>query len=85
MVEKGRRAYEDAGMILKATMNATPMSTVPGYADGTVTIMENKISFYVASCVPNGGVYRCALDVDGKVETKKVCCSNVINNRRSEQ
>ena len=34
--------------------------------------MENKINFYVASCVPDGGVYRCELDVDGKVETKKV-------------
>ena len=34
--------------------------------------MENKINFYVASCVPDGGVYRCELDVDGRVETKKV-------------
>ena len=34
--------------------------------------MGNTINFYVASCVPDGGVYRCKLDVDGKVETKKV-------------
>ena len=34
--------------------------------------MVNTINFYVASCVPDGGVYRCKLDVDGKVETKKV-------------
>ena len=34
--------------------------------------MGNTINFYVASCVPDGGVYRCEFDVDGKVETKKV-------------
>ena len=34
--------------------------------------MEKKISFYVASCVPDGGVYLCELDGDGNVETKKV-------------
>lgn len=34
--------------------------------------MGNTISFYVASCIPDGGVYRCELGVDGKVETKKV-------------
>ena len=34
--------------------------------------MEKKISFYVASCVPDGGVYRCELDGDGNVEMKKV-------------
>ena len=34
--------------------------------------MGNTINFYVASCIPDGGVYRCELDVDGKVETKKV-------------
>ena len=34
--------------------------------------MGNTINFYVASCVPDGGVYRCKLDADGKVETKKV-------------
>ena len=34
--------------------------------------MKNKINFYVASCVPDGGVYHCELDMDGKVETKKV-------------
>ncbi len=34
--------------------------------------MGNTINFYVASCVTDGGVYRCKLDVDGKVETKKV-------------
>ena len=34
--------------------------------------MEKKISFYVASCVPDGGVYLCELDVDGNVEMKKV-------------
>lgn len=34
--------------------------------------MGNTINFYVASCVPDGGVYRCKLDVDGKVETKKI-------------
>ena len=33
--------------------------------------MEKKITFYVASCVPDGGVYLCELD-DGNVETKKV-------------
>lgn len=33
--------------------------------------MGNTINFYVASCAPDGGVYRCKLDVDGKVETKK--------------
>jgi hypothetical protein len=32
--------------------------------------MGNTINFYVASCVPDGGVYRCKLDVDGKVETE---------------
>lgn len=34
--------------------------------------MEKKISFYVASCTPDGGVYLCELDGDGNVETKKV-------------
>ena len=34
--------------------------------------MEKKISFYVASCTPDGGVYLCELDEDGNVETKKV-------------
>ena len=34
--------------------------------------MEKKISFYVASCVPDGGVYLCELDADGNVEMKKV-------------
>ena len=34
--------------------------------------MENKITFYVASCVPDGGVYRCELDGDGSIEMKKV-------------
>jgi 6-phosphogluconolactonase len=34
--------------------------------------MGNTINFYVASCVPDGGVYRCKFDIDGKVETKKV-------------
>lgn len=34
--------------------------------------MKNKIIFYVASCVPNGGIYRCELDEGGNVEAKKV-------------
>ncbi len=28
--------------------------------------------FYVASCVPDGGIYRCELDGNGNVETKKI-------------
>ena len=34
--------------------------------------MKDKVGFYVASCVPDGGVYKCELDADGKIETKKV-------------
>ena len=34
--------------------------------------MEKQISFYVASCVPDGGIYCCELDRDGNVEMKKV-------------
>ena len=34
--------------------------------------MGKKIPFYVASCVPDGGVYRCELGEDGNVEIKKV-------------
>ena len=34
--------------------------------------MKNKIIFYVASCVPDGGVYRCELNEGGNVEIKKV-------------
>lgn len=37
--------------------------------------MKNKITFYVASCVPSGGVYRCELDEGGNVETKKIISS----------
>lgn len=34
--------------------------------------MEKKIKFYVASCVPDGGVYLCELTEDGNVKTNKV-------------
>ena len=34
--------------------------------------MEKKIRFYVASCVPDGGVYLCEIGAEGNVETKKV-------------
>ncbi len=39
--------------------------------------MEKKISFYVASCAPDGGVYLCELDGDGNVETKKVISAHM--------
>ena len=34
--------------------------------------MDKKISFYVASCTPDGGVYRCEIDSKGNAKTKKV-------------
>ena len=37
--------------------------------------MKNKITFYIASCVPDGGVYRCELNEGGNVETTKVISS----------
>ena len=33
--------------------------------------MKNKVEFYVASCVPDGGVYLCTLNGDGNVCVKK--------------
>lgn len=34
--------------------------------------MKGKAGFYVASCVPDGGVYKCELDGNGNIETKKI-------------
>ena len=31
-------------------------------------ISDRKINFYIASCVPDGGVYSCDLSEDGSVD-----------------
>ena len=48
-----------------------PVTAIPTIRRQHFDHMSEKISFYVASCVPDGGVYRCELD-DGNVETSKV-------------